>query len=300
MTNRLTTATAAVSLFALMAVGVAGCSTNASASTTAASGSAPLASEVPSYVKSKGTLTVGMTFGYTPWEMYKKDGKTQTGIEVDLLNAIGKQLGVKMDIQNVNFDGILAGTESGRYDLAVSGLGIYPERTKVIDFVPDAKTAYTFFAQDQYKDKLKTVDDLCGYKAGYGSGTHDQIEIQTLNQTVCKSDPIKATSYSDGNSQLLAMQNKKDDVSFLTKQVATTVLSSNPGKYYIGTPYMYVDFGIGVSKSHKDLSKAIADAETALIKDGTYDKILAKYGQSSAAIKSTQVVTDANTFTPAP
>ena len=80
-------------------------------------GAAPLANLVPADVKAKGKLVVGSDVAYAPVEFFDTDGKTVLGIDADIAAAIGKQLGITLDLQNGTFDGLIpALTTSKRID----------------------------------------------------------------------------------------------------------------------------------------------------------------------------------------
>ena len=62
-----------------------------------------------------------------------KDGKI-TGFDVDLIQAIGKQMGMEVNIQNMSFDGLVPALKTGNLDVAISGMTITEERKKSISF----------------------------------------------------------------------------------------------------------------------------------------------------------------------
>ena len=115
----LTTGAAIVGL-ALSACGSSSLSTpTTSGSTPAASQSvdAALAAKLPAKVKSAGKIVVGTDATYAPNEFLNADGKTVEGMDVDLFNAVAQKLGVKVVYQPAGFDTIIAGVDSGKYDI---------------------------------------------------------------------------------------------------------------------------------------------------------------------------------------
>jgi ABC-type amino acid transport substrate-binding protein len=79
-----------------------------------------------------GTLTVGMNLQFKP-EMYLDNGKP-AGYDVDLLNKLAASLGVKLDIQNLDFNGLIPGLQAKKFDIVSVGLTPNPDREKVVDF----------------------------------------------------------------------------------------------------------------------------------------------------------------------
>ncbi|GAA1001969.1 transporter substrate-binding domain-containing protein [Subtercola frigoramans] len=245
------------------------------------------------------TLTVGMSWPYEPWQV--GDGTDTTkGIEPELLAAIGAKAGYTMDIQNVDFTGIITGTQAGKYDLAVSGLGIYGERLKALNFIPDAKTGYTMLIDAADKATYATLTDLCGVPTAVGSGTKSATDVEVANGTkdndgssyagACKDNPIQATVFDDQAGQDLALQTGKVKAELLTQQVAQGLADKSSGKYVVAEPYSFVNFGIGMTKTNTELGDKLVTAFKAVIADGTYAQILAKYGQESAALTESDIV----------
>jgi ABC-type amino acid transport substrate-binding protein len=79
-----------------------------------------------------GTLTVGMDLQFAP-EMYLKGGKP-AGYDVDLLNLLAKYAGVKLNIDNLAFTGLIPGLQAKKFDIVSVGLSPTPAREKVISF----------------------------------------------------------------------------------------------------------------------------------------------------------------------
>lgn len=277
MTNRFRAAAAALSLVAVAGLASACGSDDSGDSAGGGSGG------------SSTKLTVGMSFPYEPWQV--GDGTTQKdGIEPELLAAIGKKAGIEFDIENVDFAGIVTGTQSGKYDLAVSGLGVYGARLKALNFVPDAKTGYTMMSRAEDAGKYTKLADLCGQKVAVGTGTKSLTDAYSANGDssqgdasdpsfgVCKDNPIQLDVVDD-NGVLLSVQTGKDVAGLATIQTLESFANkaANKGKYYVADPYNNVYFGIGIPKDQTELADKIIAAEKSVIEDGTYDEIMEKY-----------------------
>ena len=116
-----------VALGALTGCGQSQSSTPAS---TTGSSTTPAA---PAYkLVTAGTLTVGSDTTFPPFE--SMNGQTAEGFDVDMMNAIGKELGLKVVIQTENFDTIIASLKGHKFDVIASGMTIKAEREKEIDF----------------------------------------------------------------------------------------------------------------------------------------------------------------------
>ncbi len=81
----------------------------------------------------KDTLIVGMELAYPPFEMTDTKGHP-IGVSVDLANALGAALGMKIQIQNMSFDGLIPSLKTGKIDLIISSMTATSERAQSIDF----------------------------------------------------------------------------------------------------------------------------------------------------------------------
>lgn len=87
-------------------------------------------------VKDKGTLTVALNPHFAPFEFKTiQDGKdTIAGADIEIAKAIGDELGVKVKFSEMSFDNVLASVQSGKADIAISGISATKERQKIFDF----------------------------------------------------------------------------------------------------------------------------------------------------------------------
>ena len=87
-------------------------------------------------VKNKGTLTMALNPHFAPFEFKTiQDGKdTIAGADIEIAKAIGDELGVKVKFSEMSFDNVLASVQSGKADIAISGISATKERQKIFDF----------------------------------------------------------------------------------------------------------------------------------------------------------------------
>ena len=87
-------------------------------------------------VQDKGTLTVALNPHFAPFEFKTiQNGKdTIVGADVEIAKAIADELGVKVKFSEMSFDNVLANVQSGKADIAISGISATEERQKIFDF----------------------------------------------------------------------------------------------------------------------------------------------------------------------
>ena len=125
----------AVGIMGVMALGLAGCgsstkdtsnnSEDSKVTTDAKDGGISLEE-----VKKKGKLVVGTSADYPPYEFHKEiDGKdTIVGFDIDIAKEIAKDMGVEVEIKDMDFDGLLVASQAGKVDLVIAGMNPTPER----------------------------------------------------------------------------------------------------------------------------------------------------------------------------
>ncbi|MCU1657162.1 MAG: transporter substrate-binding protein, partial [Pseudonocardiales bacterium] len=133
----LMTATAVTAAGAMALTGCSGKTATAShtSASVSVSSNTSLNAQLPQAIKSKGQLVMGTDASYAPIEFTNDGGKTFQGFDIDLANAIAKELGVKLVIKNAQFDGILAGINAGRFDFSMSAFTDNKKREGQNDFV---------------------------------------------------------------------------------------------------------------------------------------------------------------------
>ena len=109
-------------------------------------------------VKKAGVLKVALSPDYPPFEFQIiKDGKnTVVGSDVDLANAIGKKLGVKVKIESMDFNNVLASLNTGKADIAISGISKEPSREKSVNFSDVYYTASNYLVVKIKKWNVET------------------------------------------------------------------------------------------------------------------------------------------------
>lgn len=281
----------------LVIVALAGCgsssSSSSSSTTTASTGGANAAipAEVPAAIKSKGTLTVASDATYAPNEFIAPDGHTVIGMDVDLMDAIGAQMGLKVKFVNATFDTIIPGLAAGKYDLGSSSFTDTKEREKTVEFVDYFSAGISFYAKTSASPAVSTVADLCGKNVAVEKGTVEQEEAEAQSKKCTKAgkQAVKVLSFPDQNGANLALSSGRAELGMADSPIAEYQVKQSNGAFkLIGQPYEVAPYGLAIPKS-SGLSKPILAALKAIIANGEYNKVLAKWGLQSGAISSPKI-----------
>ena len=119
-------------------------------------------------------LIVGTSADFPPFENLEVvDGKeTIVGFDIDLINEIAKELGVEVEIQDMDFNGLVAAVQSDKIDLAIAGMTPDDDRREKVDFSdPYFYASQTILVKEEVKDEYASMDDMVGKIVGSQLGT---------------------------------------------------------------------------------------------------------------------------------
>jgi polar amino acid transport system substrate-binding protein len=275
---------AILATFGVVAIGCGSSNTSVTSSTTAGKSSAS-AALVPAAIKSKGTLVVAMDASYAPDEFVGPDGKTIMGMDVDLANAIGQDLGLGVNIQNATFDTIIPGLLSGKFDVGASSYTDTKEREKQLDFVTYFTVTEGFYVPAGSKTTFDGLASLCGHTVAVESGTTEQDDAQNQAKA-CQAAGKPADNvlvFQDQNAANLAVSSGRAEVGFSDAHVARYIVDTSNGQFKLtGTPFSPAPYGIALPKN--GIAQAVLAAVKDLMANGTYTKILKKWNIQAGAI----------------
>jgi len=254
-------------LVVLMVGGFAGCgSKSESASNNKA------ASKVEQ-IKKSGKLVVGTSADYPPYEFHKSvNGKDQiVGFDIKIAEEIAKDLGVKLEIKDMKFDGLLAALQSGNVDMVLAGMNATEERKKSVDFSEIYyKSLQSVIVRAEDKDKIKTVGDLKGKKVGAQKGTTQEGIVK---DQITGADLKALGKVTD---LMLEIKNKKVDALVVEQPVGKAYVSKNSDLAISDINVKIEDEGsaVAVKKGSSDLVEAINKTLDKLMKDKSVDKFV--------------------------
>jgi polar amino acid transport system substrate-binding protein len=273
--------------------GVAGCGSGKSgpahsaARTNRVGGSSAAAAQLPGSISRAGVLRIGTNVPFVPMEQYGSDGRTFTGIDLDLAASVASQLGLKVQIVNANWDGLIPSLSAGRYDMLASSFGDFVERQKVVDLVDMLHGGVSGIVKAADASKYTDATSLCGANVGAESGSATVAIAKTVS-TQCQKrgkPAVVAHIFPTDANAIVALQSGRVNLVLDDRVVAQHLSATQPKKYSLvlpslGTPFLYAF----VVKKDSQLGNAVAAAMDTLITNGTYAKICAKYGITGSTL----------------
>jgi polar amino acid transport system substrate-binding protein len=239
-----------------------------------------IAGELPSSLKSKGTLTVAADATYAPDEFIKPNSNTVIGMDADLAKALAQIMGLKVQVKNVTFDAILPGLAAHKYDLGMSSFTVTKEREKEVDFVSYAIAGTSFYVNAEGGPNIGTIADLCGHSVAVERGTI-QATAATQQSKKCKAagkPGVDLSVFPDQNGANLAISSGRAEVGMADSPPAAYIVEQSNGKFKLtGKPYGEAVYGIAMAKD-SGLEEPVLDAVKQVMDDGTYQKIFSYWG----------------------
>lgn len=219
--------------------------------------------------KEDKTLTMATNATFPPYEYV--EGDEYEGIDVEIAQAIADKLGMELEIADVEFDTIIGGVESGKYDMGMAGMTVTEERKKSVNFSETYATGIQSIIVTE-DSAIQSVDDIDkDTKIGVQQGTTGDIYATDDYG----SDAV--TAYKNGAEAVQALSAGKVDCVIIDNNPAKEYVKANEGLKVLDTAYAEEEYAICVSKDNKELLDDINGALGELKEDGTIDEIVAKY-----------------------
>ena len=206
---------------------------------------------------------------FPPYEMTTDSGEFE-GIDVEIAGAIAKELGLELQIDDMDFDAALLAAQEGKSDIVMAGVSVTEERQKVMNFSVSYATGVQVIIVPENSD-IKGPDDLPDHMIGTQRGT--------TGANYCESDfgDDHVVKYDNGLTAVQALNNGQVDCVVIDKAPAESFVAANPGLMILETEYANEDYAIGMSKENTALLDAVNAAVKKLQDDGTIQSIIEKY-----------------------
>lgn len=245
-----------------------------------------LAARVPAEIGEDGKITVGTDTSYAPSEFIDEDGETIVGFDIDLFAAVAEKIGFEAEFESAQFDSIIAGVGSGRYEVGVSSFTINPDRLTAATMV-SYFSAGTQWAVQSGNPEGVDADNACGASIAVQRGTI-QVDDITARSAECEAageEAIDIQQFEGQDEATAAIVSGRVDAGLADSPVmAYAVQQTNDQLELLGDIYDSAPYGYVLPPAQTEFAQVLADALAALIEDGTYAEILEKWGVEAGAI----------------
>jgi len=220
-----------------------------------------------------GTVyTVATDSNFVPFEFQNPDTGEMEGFDIELIEALAKEAGVEIEFETLEFSGLIAGMESGRFEIGIAGITITDERMEKIDFSDPYYDAGLITVVQTDNEDISSMDDLSGKKVATrtGSTSYDYLIENYPDAEVIPFEGI-VEAYMELRS------GRVDAVVYDSPNAKYYVNENSDGSLkVVGDIVEAQQYGIAF-KQGSELVDAFNKALAKFKEDGTYDDIYEKW-----------------------
>ena len=217
----------------------------------------------------QAVLKVATDATFPPMEFFENNQRT--GFDTELVEALGKQLGRKIEWVDIDFKGLIPALVSKRVDMAVSAIYITDERKKVVDFTVPYYAGGLVVMVKADNTSIKGPADLAGKKVSVQVGTKS---VGYVKDTYPKAQLVEV----EKNQEMFNLVDiGRSDAAVTGKPAAYQYVRTRPGLKVLPEQLTTEEYGMAIRKDTPELTKAVNEALVKLKTDGTYDAIVKKW-----------------------
>lgn len=226
----------------------------------------------------EGKLVVATEAGFAPYEYMV--GDQVVGVDMDIAQAIADELGVELEIQNMDFDACIPAVAGGKVDIVAAGLSVDPEREKQVDFsvnYVDSTEVVVVNAAAPTVD-APTSEALEGKVVGVQQGNIADLWVSNADNAA-PGEVMRYTKFAQAGEDL---KNGKIDCIVMDELPAKELVEASNGALVIleGDPLFVDQYAIAVQKGNEAMLKVVNDVITSLQESGKMDEIIASHSQA--------------------
>lgn len=237
----------------------------------------------PSSLVESGALTVGTSLTAPPLG-FMKDGQP-TGFDTDLVTALADKMCLKPKFVDLTFQGLFPGLVARKFDIVAARVGITDDRKKAFDFVPVFKGGLRLVARKGSGLWFTTEREVCGHPVSVVAGATQMAALEQVKGECPADRPMEMKTFADQIQALNDVAKQAVDAAYVDWPIAAYVIQQRPNVFAEASPVLSGRGpdtarnrnGIVVRKSETSTEDAVAGTFAAVLADGTYDRILAKW-----------------------
>lgn len=246
---------------------MAACGSSSSDSSNSGN-SAEATNEATNDAKGGDTLIMATNATFPPYEYY--DGDDIVGIDAEIAQKIAEELGMTLEIEDMDFNSIITAVQSGKVDMGVAGMTITEDRLENVNFSDSYATGVQVIIVKEDSD-IQSPDDLEGKLIG--------VQESTTGHIYCSDDygDENVIAYTSGANAIEALKTGKVDCVVIDNEPAKAFVNANEGIKILPTEYVTEDYAIAIAKDNDELLEKVNTALAKLKEDGTLQSIIDKY-----------------------
>jgi polar amino acid transport system substrate-binding protein len=227
-------------------------------------------------IQEAGKIVVGTAADYAPFEFYNSSYQLD-GFDIQLMQALGQELGVEVEFKDFAFSGLLDALRLGQVDAAIGAISVTPDRLQLVDFTNIYYRGDTgTLVRDDFDGAIGSATDLAGLTVGAEQGTTHQAWVQQNAVDAGVIPQASLISYTDVNGMVRDLRNGAIDVVIMGYLPATQISNFLPG-LTVGEAKLNQElFGIAVPDG-SNLAAELNQALLSVQSDGTFANLVNTY-----------------------
>ena len=262
----------------------------ASYSGAAPSAQSAAAAAVPADVREAGGAVVASEIAYPPFEFYDEQKKPQ-GVDYDLAVALTERMNLRLDFRNVAWDDIIPTVAEHKADAVMSGMTDNAERQQKLTYIDYLVEGSQVVVAQGNPAGIKGLDAVCGRRVAFQAETtqDDLVAAQAKLCTAAGRPAPRVRAVGSGEAYPLLKDGTVDAVVDGYTSAAAQVEDGQDAFKLVGVQLEASPMGIGLAKDRPELRHAVQLALREIIADGTYAKILDKWGLGAVALTTAAI-----------
>ncbi len=218
----------------------------------------------------KQVIKMATSADFKPFEFFDEEGNI-VGFDIDLAKLIAEELGYELEIEDMNFDGLIGALQANRVDMVLAGMSATEERAQNVDFSVEYHRSGEMFLTTK-DEAIGSLEDLQGKIVGVQLGTIQEEGADTLSEEY----GFEVKKIDSANVLIQELITGRIDVAYLDKEVATGFMEEHDLTGFddptTASPGMAIAFPKG-----SELKEKVDQVLQQFIEDGTLDELKEKW-----------------------
>ncbi len=232
--------------------------------------------ETPVEPQETSAIIMGTQIGFEPFE-YFDDNAQPAGFDIDISKMIAEAAGKELQIENMDFNGLIAALQSGKIDFTAAGMSVTEQRKQSVDFSKPYYSSRQVIVVPM-DSTIASKEDLLGKIVAAQEGTTGESMVREFKEDENGESRDNTVAFKLNADVAMEVLNGRADAFVLDEEPSKAIVSKNADKLKIlDTEFGTEEYAIAVKKGNTELLDTINSVIDRIMEDGTYDAMIAQY-----------------------